>query len=262
MPSDQFVPSSEVAKLVANSYEALHTRLAEAVQSERARIFGHVDQAVLLGTFPSHAVVCSSDGRFAEVKYESTNTGSLKLLEHKILKVPTYTKDNLDSFVYDQAKAAVAGFLSGDKAGLTQRLSEMATLVGEKPKISEDEIANRLTMVIKEDRPWKKLFNEKRLEIKSNVIDHITPLENARLSKKFERLYNGSTASDKLENFRDLVNEDFKYLTDRLIALTDLVSIALESVDCVKAGVTAESKDVAFTAFKDFSESLLSSFFN
>jgi hypothetical protein len=253
----QLVPAEEVRKLLKGSHEHTSSKIEDAVQRDRVRIFGEdVGSVKVLGTFPGHAVVAATPGKFARIKFEEAQNGTMRIVAHELLKVPFITNENVDAFLLGEAKALVESWSKGDSQSVLDLARGILPFVQEKTQQSEAQVVESLVLGIKADRAWKKLYSERADEIKKFVRSEMVELDKAKLNSKFERLYSGELDVSEADGYRDLVQSDLSYIGTRIGALEELVSATVESVEKVGEKIAEGDDRDTLVTFLSFSEDL------
>jgi hypothetical protein len=253
----QLVPAEEMRKLLKGSFEHVSSKVEDAVQKDRVRIFGEdVTTVKVVGTFPGYAVAAAQPGKFARIKFEEAQNGTVKIVGHELLKVPIINNENVGDFLFGEAKALIESWTKGDAQSVLDRARAILPFVQERVQHSEPQIIESLVLGIKADRPWKKLYSERADEIKKFVRSEMAELEKAKLNPKFERLYSGELDASTADGYRDLVQSDLNYIGDRIGALEELVSATVESVDHVSEKIAEGDDRDTLVTFLSFSEDL------
>ncbi len=258
MSNERFIPTEEIARLSKGSFEAQISTLGGVVTENKKALFGEsVGEVKIVATFPGRCVVLSEGGQFVSVRYEPGANGSPRIVGHEKLTIPVVEGADATAYIRKEALKAVDAFMNGDVKGaseLTHSVLQLSQRVGH--GLNESKVLGMVEIEMKSGRPWQKIYKERLVRIRSTVSDKIGLVESAKLDPKFARLYSGKEPADKLEGFRDLVQEDLRYLKDRVTALGDLVEASLESAKPVLASKDLSKEEAALT-FRSFAEDLL-----
>jgi hypothetical protein len=243
--SNRYIPTEEVRRLTAGSYEHLIARIEDAVRAEVVHLLGAKIEASVVGTFPGSAIILAEDGRFVRVKYEDKQ-GSLTILSHETLQVASFAPDKLDDYLKSESQKAADSFVQGDVAGALQKLKGLVRFVEHKNPARDAQIVDALVMFHRSDRPWKKVFAEKADTIRRMMLDEVASIHEDRLHVKFRSLYDGSVSETDLETYRELVIESLNKIGERADRLHTQVSAALSVVKAKKIDDDAVVSLLAF----------------
>lgn len=253
----QFVPTEEMQKLLKGSFEHVSSKVEHAIQKDKVRIFGEDAGAVkVLGTFPGYAVAAAAPGKFARVKFEEAQNGTVKITNHELLKVPVFTNENVSEFLMGEARSVVEDWNKGNLEAAIDRARGMLPFVQERIQQSEAQIVESIVLGIRADRPWKNLYAERADEIRKFVRSELAELDQAKLTPKFERLYSGEMEAAEVDGYRDLVQSDLSYIGDRIGALEGLIAATIESVEKISDKIAEGDDHDTLVTFLSFSEDL------
>ncbi len=129
MRTPLFISADVLAKLVEGSYESLITRVQKLAEEQRATIFGESDDELQIrvsATYSHHAILISTSAvkPIVRIEFAEGVAGSLKLVKHEVVPVPTYDETTRDDYARLEARRAVDAMLAGDVDGATARLQE------------------------------------------------------------------------------------------------------------------------------------------
>jgi len=243
--SNRFIPTEEVRRLTAGSYEHLISRIEAAVRADSVRLFGAKIEASVVGTFPGNAIVLAEDGRFVRVKYEDKNE-ALKILSHESVSVPSFAPSEMDGYLKSESQKAADAFVKGDVDGALQKLKGLVRFVENKDPTREVQIVDAMVVFHRSDRPWKQTFNEKADTIRRMMLDELASIHEDRLHVKFRSLYDGSVGEADLETYRELVIESLNKIVARADALRKQVSATVISAKARKIDDEAVTSLIAF----------------
>jgi hypothetical protein len=253
----RYVATEEISKLTAGSFENLTARVRTAVVADRKRLFGE-DQSRLnvIATFPKRAIVASAAGNFVNVVFEETTSGTVMIVEHSSLTVPTIDESELPVFLRRQALKAVDALSIGNRSGARELVAGLLRAVPAKRPVVESTLLASIAGELQVEKPWQKILSARTAKIHTAIGEAVSLLQKGKLEPKFGQLYSGSITGAKLEGYRDLVRNDLGYLKSRVSALADLVE---SSVTAAKPVVAAADlgKDEAASLFNSFAEDLL-----
>ena len=229
--TERFIPTEEIARLVAGSYEAQIAGLTEAITSDRERLFGKgVQRVKVIATFKDRAVAMAEDGRFVNVRFEMSATGVPTLVEHEALAVRVIEEKDLPGFVHSQASKAVDACMSGDESRVQELIAGLLRVAPTRPAIAEDRIVESVRAELAEIRPWQKVYEQRLPRIQATLKgESLALLDQSKIEPKYRKIYDGSMLPLKVEGFRGLVQSDLNYLKERVTALYHLVSVSLSS---------------------------------
>ena len=252
-----FVPTQDVQKLLYGSYEHLIARVDEAVQADCEKLFGEECEAQTLGVFPGSAIVGNGNGKFVRVKFEDVKGQKLRLLDHEDLEVPVVNESNLDKFVAEEAGRAVEDILRGDSEAAANRVRGLTFFVEERTEKTDQELTESWIASMATERPWRRLYKEQTQKIRKFLWGELTSLEENRLTPKFKKLYDGSTADEDLETFRESVLADLSYIAERVEALVGVIEEALGSTQDLTQHLADPEDDAVLTLFSTLAEDLI-----
>jgi len=255
--TNRLIPVEEIKKLTRGSYEHVIAVVEQVVQENAEGIFGKQVGVRLLGTFPGLAIALSEDGDLARITFESTGEGSVKITKHESVEVPKIERDNLEGYVRSQVSTAVKAWQEGRVEEAHKIISAVAPYVGERTPMDDGDVVGSLISSFEMDRPWKKLFQERREHFQKSIgAEAIAEIDNSRMARKFSTLYDGSISEDRLSRYHDLVRADLTYLSSRVESLRDLVERSYESLRSVIRSEDLE--DVSVSTLALFAEDLVS----
>lgn len=251
-----FVPTEEIQKLTIGSYEFLASKIDEAISKDAKKVFGDSvpNKVERIGTFGDHVLVAADDGRFAKVKYERANNGSIKIISAEAVKVPVYDEGNLSSYTMQEARSIVDSLLAHDVSQAESKLRALVPFVDEKLAATEDQILSSVIESIKADRPWKRLYRERAEQVKAFLGAELTKIEERKLPIKFSKLEMASDAAAQ-GSYRDLVHADLAFIAEAIGGWLK----AIETTETVKKGqpqVVAPEEQALVTTFLAFTEDL------
>lgn len=256
LPTDKFfVPREEILKLTSNSFEHRATQIEEVVRQAKDRFFGGAEPQIL-GTFDSHAVVLTDDGKVFQVQYEDTAQGAPHLLGVSPVSAAVYSRETLPTYLRKEAKQAADLFLKGFAAESLKRIAQLAKQMDENSVYTDDQIVDPLVATVLQSKLWKKQIGEKtESELKQLLGESFDQIDTQKLRSKFSKLYDGSVSDSEQEKYRGLVNEDVSHLHERLNAVLDQ---ALQSIGTLRgiAEKVADDQRETLTAFVSFVEDL------
>jgi hypothetical protein len=243
--SNRYIPTEEVRRLTIGSYEHLIARIDEAVRSDAARLFGAKIEAHVVGTFSGYAIVLAEDGRFLRIKYDEVK-GSVRVVGHEMLKVASYSPDELGSYLKSESQRAVDSLLRGNVEEALSRLKGLTRFVERRPTHDEPQIVEAMATFYRSDRLWRRVFQEKADHIRRMVLDEITAIHEDRLQVKFRSLYDGSVSATDLESYRELVIENLNQIGERTDNLLRQVTDAAREAKGRKDGEAVVTSLFAF----------------
>lgn len=247
-----FVPATELAGLLAGSFQDISAKVASALREESHNLFG--GQAVqVLGVFPEHVVILSDAGDVSRVRYESSAAGAIYFTGTEHLPVTVVTQKNVRRFVQKEARAAADLFIRGLTAQANEKVQALAPLIDAANVISDDDLLRSMTES-RADRPWKTLMEDRkdRVSVLVEGVELPTPL-----APKFSKLYDGSTKPSELPHYKTLVQDDVEHLLGRLTAVESQATSALQTVRSVKEQAVQEGGEAAIASLESFVTDLL-----
>lgn len=258
MSMPRFIPTEEVKRLTRGSYEHLISRLEKKIQESAEELFDGDTSVHVLGTFPGYVLVASEDGRCVRVKYEGLDSGSVTIVKVEEVEVPSFSAENIDSFLRMQSKKVVEMFRKGQLEEGKEALRGLALHSNGWPEpIEEGSTTEALLKTINRARPWTRLFEARKDQISRSLWDRLKEIEESRLRPSFRKLYDGSVDSGDLEKFRSLVEDRYQGLIKRLDDVAGLIRDAQTKMQAAATDVERLGEAEALTTFSSFSEDLL-----
>jgi hypothetical protein len=250
-----FIPREELLRLTARSFEQQQARLELALASEGSKLFeGKPTQ--ILATLPGHLVVLTADGSTYRVVYEETASGEYRFICKEQLASTVYTKADLPKFLRTESKAIATLMLQGSMPEASRRLKALAQCVQAPTSFDEQALFTEFSNTVLTVRPWKtalKAHTSKNGLVFNESASGATP----GLKSKFFKLYDGSISGTALEQYRNLVCEDLKYLAGRLREAGTSCRRTIQDLRAIQARVTS-APVATFGSFGAFAEDFIS----
>lgn len=159
MRAPLFISADVLTKLVEGSYESLITRVEKLVAEQRDAIFGESDDELQVrvgATYSQHAILISTSALKPIVRIEFVEgvSGTLKLVRHEVVPVPTYDETSRSDYTQIEARRAVDAMLAGDVNGATARLQESMRYAPSTARTST-EVLSALTECLAAPSRWR-----------------------------------------------------------------------------------------------------------
>lgn len=258
MTQKSFVPVEEVRKLSHGSYEHVIAKIQTAVNESTAALFGEQIGARICGTFPGSAIVMSESGAVVRAFWEQAEDGSVKIVRHEDMKVPSFTEATVGDYVEGQVAKAVRAWEAGRVEEAQTIISEIAPYVRDRPVLDDDKVVDMLNLEFAGPRPWRKIYEAQTARIHKTVGERkMKDLAVEKGEKKFALLYGGTLNEQAQAGYRDLVKADLSYLTTRVESLRDLVEASYSGLGSVVRSEDLKGK-AAIKTFVVFTEDLIS----
>jgi len=241
-----------VRRLTMGSYEHTIAKLNEAIQRCKKSLFKE-ESIRVFGTFPGHAIVVAESGKFYRAVFEEKD-GAFKVTG--VSGVPVPMADSVPDFVRTEVQSVVEAFLAGKIDAARIKLEGVAPFVGNRKQITESQLTESVISAMKAEKPWRRLYQEQEQKIRKFLWGDLAAIQEAAVSPKFKKLYDGSMEAEEVETFRDLVSEETKELGYRLEALTRFVHEARAFVTQFEPKFRELGEDAIYTTFGAFSEDL------
>lgn len=242
----QLVSSDEIAKLTEGSFEHLTARLNKALEGKMVK---DGPSFRVIGTFPGHAVVAATDGKFSKVTFESVD-GEIKIGSSEELPVESYGPDRINAFIDKNAEKLIDLFFNGDLVEAKDRIAALATTaLSAPPRESPLAMVEGTLSSLNAPRSWSTTMQESRAVIEAAVpgIEQFIPEE--PIFAELEKL-----PLDKHEAVRALVLDRLTTLEGRIKKIAINVTEALEPLAAIEVD---ESEQDTFGGFLAFCEDLL-----
>lgn len=252
----RYIPTEEMQRLTRGSHEQLISKLEEKVQACAESLFGSKVETHVLGTFSGYVIVASDEGACLRIKFEESRTGELHIVHTESVEVTSYSEDNLDEFLQAESQKVIDLFSNGSTSEAHRRLRG---LIANSSKWSgpKADLMDSWLEVINRNRPWKRLYEARKGKIHRSMWNTLKGMEETRLRPKFHRLYDGSSISEDLEGYRELVVDDLKDLNVRINDLKNRIQGAYATIRVTAPRMEEVGEGETMTTFTSFSEDLL-----
>jgi len=248
-----FVPSIELAALLAGSFQSTTSRIADALKSEASKLFsGRGVQ--LLGVFPDSALVLVGESEVSRLRYSMSEVGEVHFTGTSDVDITVVTEKNLQRFIRTEARAAADLFLRGLITQANEKIVALAPLVDHAAAMSDEDILKSFAES-RADRLWRVTLNDRAENVQKFLGEDKLP---APLSAKFKRIYDGSTTASELEGFKPLVHDDIQHLVSRLSAVEATATSALHAIRIVREQAIQAGGEEAIASLEAFASDLLS----
>jgi hypothetical protein len=248
-----FVPSIELAQLLAGSFQDTTARITSALRTEASNLFAG-QSAQLLGVFPSFVVALVGEAELVRVKYALSESGEVYFTGTSDIDLTVVTEKNLHRFIRQEARAAADLFLRGLVDQANEKIVALAPLVDQASSVTDEDILKSFAES-REGLLWKTTLSERADKVQKFLGEDKLP---APLSAKFKRLYDGSTAKAEMDTFKALVQDDVAHLISRLSAVEASTTSALHAIRLVRERAIQEGGEEAITSLEAFASDLLS----
>lgn len=168
MTSQKMVDGDLLSKLLEGSYEAMISRVDEAVLAH-ADLFGGSDKVDVraVGTYPSHVIVVNSGGDFFRAVYnvvEDANTVSLGEVER--VQIPVKEASELSVEAREKAEQAVEAIMSGDDDAASKAVFDLYGMVRSGVRLTAESVEDAVKRLFAEDADWSVAIhdNEKAIQ--------------------------------------------------------------------------------------------------
>jgi hypothetical protein len=247
-----FVPASELAGVLAGSFQDTTVKVADALREEAHSLFGG-RTAQVLGVFPDAVVVLAEGGDVLRIRYEKGTTGAVYFTGSEVLPVTVVTQKNVRRFVQNEARTAADLFIRGLTAQANEKVSALAPLVDALNVMSDEEVLQSFSES-RSAHQWHALIEERHQYIQPLLEGETLP---EPLSPKFSRLYDGSTKPAELSGFEALVTDDVEHLISRLVAVESQAAAALQTARTVREQAAREGGEEVVATLEAFAADLL-----
>lgn len=242
--SGKLVPSAEVRRLRAGSYEQKIERVAAAVQEHFGETPAHV-----VATREDEAVVLLGE-QFMLVSFANG-----AVLGHEPIEVEVLDEADQHRVLQREVADIVGLYLGGARDKAAERLTELAPMVRIRGAAQPDKIVETLEWMVNADRFWTGAYKEREEAICAFLDEPAQTLEEARLHPVFRKLYDGLIKRGNLDGYTDLVDDDLAMVTARLEAVYESVSEAVESLS--EAPADSSGGEDVLPMFEGFATDLL-----
>lgn len=215
--------TDKLKKLTEGCYESVIASVENAV-NESSHFSGDVS---VVGTFPSYAVVATTEGECARVWYKRTKKGVVvERIEDGL--ADSYGQDNLDDFINEERERALSLFAE-DRAAATARLVKLAELKASKKVSPLLELEERLLT----KRPWETFVedNESHFgKVETFKVDSFdSAVERAEELKQFVEYALEAIAEDEELSESEAVKTLVTFSSDLLEDIRRIDTISKES---------------------------------
>lgn len=241
----QFVPKPELERLHRGSHEYFISEVTDAV-ARAGHLFGEGAKPELVSTFPTQAIVCVESKGYYRVRVVRNKDNKLEASNPEQINVPVYKSDNIRDYLKQEAGSIVSKFLNGSKVLAEDVVRDLVDLVPAEKPLSETELTAIAVAAVKADRPWKRLFVEKQLQIKK--IAGEVPAE---VEPKFERIVSGAVPLSALSEYKSLVHSALAELHERIAKLLESIEARSKQAASQKFDSNAGALLVSFASFAE-----------
>lgn len=247
-----FIPTEEISRLVEGCYEQLTVRVCSAINEAAPKLLGINEAVEVAGTFSGFAIVHTEDRSQAfRVKYEISETREIMPISAEPISMKTYTPDQ---YAVAEARLFVDAFINGSRTEAGEHLKNLLPVVQECVVREPKKITESFENIVRGERGWKKLYDERIGQIRSSIGEDVSKIEESRMREKFRKLYDGSISESELPKYADLVTSDLKYLGERVDAILTGAEKAVEAYKGAIPALKTESSDPTVKMFESFSE--------
>lgn len=169
------IDRQRLEKLCEGSFE-IRVGLISKLVTENAQLFSKSGSVKVLGTYPEHAIVCTSEGKFFRAKVAGSKISAVE----EIADIKPLSEQDVNRIAYDSSKRAVDLLFEGrteDAKGVLDEIFGYSDSINALPALKAS-----LDKKLEKGSSWKRFLKENRARIKKKVGDVSTPDSNRKKS--------------------------------------------------------------------------------
>jgi len=248
-----FIPPSELAEVLAGSFQEITARVVDGLQAEAHTLFGGKTFQVL-GVFPDAAVVLVEGDGLSKIHYSlGAGPGVVYFTRTEPLSVTVVTEQNLQRFLRQEARAAADLFLQGLVAQAHEKIAMLAPLADSLSSRPEDP---KLTAFLegRTNPAWKRTVRTQAERIAGIISESQLP---APMKPRFQDLYADNPAAGLAPDLQVEVAAQANELVSRLGKVAAQAEAAIQAARSVVASISDAAARQPVEALENFASSLL-----